>query len=156
MIVVYTGSIRSGKTTALRARLGGALGVLMPDADGRRHVLNLATGEARPVEVLPQDAAPAEPVAVGRFVFDGAVLAWARGAIRDAVALRPAMLVIDEVGPLELSGRGLEPAVRDAVRLGLSGETRVVLVVRETLLERVVDHYGIRAEAHVERHVPVA
>ena len=150
MIVVYAGPVRSGKTTALGARYPGALGVLMPDVGGRRHVLDLATGEARAVEA----EAPADPVAVGRFVFDGAVFSWARAAIEAAVAARPAALVVDEVGPLELSGRGLEPAVGAAVRLGAASETRVVLVVREALVARVLDHYGIRGAARVARHAP--
>jgi nucleoside-triphosphatase THEP1 len=151
VIVVYTGPIRSGKTTALRARFEGdasADGLLAPDVDGRRHVLRLATGETRPLEA----DAPADPVTVGRFTFDGAVVAWARSGLLAASAAAPATVVVDEVGPLELDGRGLEPAVTAAVRLGVEGETRVVLVVRDVLLDRVLAHYGLADAARVVRH----
>jgi nucleoside-triphosphatase THEP1 len=151
VIVVYTGPVRSGKTTALRARFGGdasADGLLAPDAGGRRHVLRLATGEARPLEA----DAPADAVTVGRFTFDGAVFAWARSGLLAACAAAPATVVVDEVGPLELDGRGLEPAVGAAVRLGLAGPTRVVLVVRDTLLDRLMDRYRVGAEARIVRH----
>ena len=157
MIVVYTGPVRSGKTTALRARFGAdasADGLLAPDVGGRRHVLRLATGEARPLEAHAP-AAPVvvgPPVVVGRFTFDGAVFAWARAGLLAACAASPATVVVDEVGPLELDGRGLEPAVGAAVRLGLEGETRVVLVVRDTLLDRALAHYGLSGVARVERH----
>jgi nucleoside-triphosphatase THEP1 len=151
VIVLYTGPVRSGKTTALRARFEGdatADGLLAPDVDGRRHVLRLATGELRPLEA----SAPAEPVAVGRFTFDGAVFAWARAGLLAACAAAPATVVVDEVGPLELDGRGLEPAVSAAVRLGRESETRVVLVVRDTLLDRVEERYGLAGVARVIRH----
>ncbi|HEX8386336.1 MAG TPA: nucleoside-triphosphatase, partial [Rubricoccaceae bacterium] len=151
VIFVYTGPVRSGKTTALRARFGAdpaAAGLLAPDVDGRRHLLSLASGETRPLEA----DAPADPVAVGRFTFDGAVFAWARAELATACRAAPATLIVDEVGPLELDGRGLEPAVGAAVRLAAS--TRVVLVVREGLLDRVLDHYGVRDHARIVRHAP--
>ena len=155
MLVVYTGPIRSGKTTALRARFEGdpsADGLLAPDIGGRRHVLRVSTGEARPLEA----AAPEDPVTVGRFTFDRAVFAWARAGLLAACAAAPAAVVVDEVGPLELDGHGLEPAVTAAVRLGLESETCVVLVVRDTLLDRVLKAYGIAGVTRVVRHGPGA
>ena len=155
MVTIYAGPVRSGKTTALRARLEAAprraaLGVLAPDVDGRRTLVSLATGAARRLEA----DRPADPVAVGRFTFDGAVFAWARGEILAAVAARPETLVVDEVGPLELDGRGLAPAVDAAVCLGVDTEARVLLVVREALVDRVLDRYGLRGVAVTEQHVP--
>lgn len=152
VLVVYTGPVRSGKTTALRARFEAdpsARGVLAPDVDGRRHLLSLGSGESRPLEA----DAPAAPVTVGRFTFDGDVFAWARSELAAACGAAPGTLVVDEVGPLELDRRGLEPAVGPAVRLGVEGATRVVLVVRDTLLDRVLDHYGIAGVARVVRHL---
>jgi len=136
-------------------------------------------------------------VVVGPFRFDRGVFAWARreideaasrgaaagsdpaigaatgGVVPSGAAGPVAWIVIDEVGPLELRGGGLEPAVRAAVARAL-GETagrgatrprgtnagsadwagagegggvepapRLLLVVRESLVERVVAHYAI-------------
>lgn len=152
-IVVLTGPIRSGKTTRLaawvraRAAAGESVaGILAPANDDERSLCSIATGECRVLTAGP--GVPAELlVAIGPHRFDGDVFAWARGVI-DAAAGR-GWLAVDEVGPLELRGSGLEPAVGTAVRAaaGAGASARLLLVVRERLVERVLDHYDLPASA---------
>lgn len=146
MIALLTGPIQTGKTTALRrafADAPDAAGVLQPVIDGRRHVLSLASGETRPLEAGPDDEARGEVVRVGRFAFSAAALAWARACI-DGAAGPDAWLVIDEVGPLELRGEGLADAVGAAIaRARRPDGPRLLLVVRETLLDRAVEALGL-------------
>jgi nucleoside-triphosphatase THEP1 len=54
---------------------------------------------------------------------------FARGAIERAVESRCDLVVIDEVGPLELSGKGL----MSAVELALASAVDVLIVVRSSL-----------------------
>ena len=54
---------------------------------------------------------------------------FGRGAIKRAVESRCDLVVIDEVGPLELSGKGLMPAVE----LTLASPVNVLIVVRSSL-----------------------
>jgi nucleoside-triphosphatase THEP1 len=57
----------------------------------------------------------------------------------------PRYLVIDEIGPLELSGRGLEPMVSTILEnYERSPKQHLVLVVRDYLLEKVISHYHLR------------
>ena len=167
-IVILTGPIRSGKTTALCSwisdrRAAGTLvgGVLAPVVNGHRYLRSIATGEERLLDVPSPDVGardladggrasdPAGIVAIGPHRFYADVFAWARERVladREAVerSASGGWIVIDEVGPLELGGGGLEPAVTEAVRVCVErGALRLVLVVRDRLLRRVVEHYRL-------------
>jgi nucleoside-triphosphatase THEP1 len=65
----------------------------------------------------------------GPYVFVPATLERARAIIRDADP--SGLLVVDEVGPLELAGGGLWPALRDVLR---RQDRTTLLVVREEIL----------------------
>ncbi len=144
MIAVLTGPIQTGKTTALRrafadARGLRAHGVLQPVIDERRHILSLASGEVRLLEAEPRE----DVVQVGRFAFSAATLTWARACIDDAVDAET-WLVIDEIGPLELRGEGLAASVVSSVeRAQQQGGPRLLLVVRQRLLDRVIRHFEL-------------
>lgn len=144
MIIILTGPIQTGKTTALRRAFGdpgglSARGVLQPVIGGRRHALCLESGETR----LLESQADSDTVHVGRFAFSAATLAWARACI-DGAPSSEAWLVIDEVGPLELRGDGLAESVRVATgRARRPGGPRLLLVVREGLVGSVVRAFGL-------------
>jgi len=141
-ILVLTGIIGSGKTTAASevvslARMNGLRcdGLLAPPrlAPDRRKVgidsLRVGTGETRPLADR-SPSGPGERCGVWRFL-PGA-LDWALAAVMDAAASCPDLLVVDEMGPMELlEGRGLAP-----VLLALeAGDWPLALVlVRESLL----------------------
>lgn len=118
----------SGKTTrasdlaraaALSGRRVGGLLALKTPAGRRFH--DLWTGE----EMAKEPARDSEPVIeVGRFRFRAAAFAWATQRLAAAVAAGADLLVIDEVGPLELRGEGLAGAL-DALP---PGPGRILLV----------------------------
>ena len=61
-----------------------------------------------------------------------------------AAAARPGIrwLAVDEIGPLELRGEGLAPALRQVLAAPGAG-FGLVLVVRETLREAVETAFGL-------------
>lgn len=145
-IAILTGPVRSGKTSFLRAwsaRQADIAGVLCPDGPHGRVFVDLATGEMTDLETLR----PGEPIAaVGRFRFRSAAFAWANDRLMRAAADPTApTIVIDEVGPLELARDGLAPGLRAALDRPVS---RRVLVVRDTLVDRMQKAFGIE-HAHV-------
>jgi nucleoside-triphosphatase THEP1 len=74
----------------------------------------------------------------GSFRFEAKGLRHGRRALCRAVLRRPAVVVVDEIGPLELSGRGWRRAVDRLVPIYRRYRTRLlVLVVRERLVEAV-------------------
>ncbi|MBN2114014.1 MAG: hypothetical protein JW785_07805 [Acidimicrobiia bacterium] len=126
----------SGLVTAVRSRHPGLLvaGILSPKVfvGGQEHAIDavdLASGQRRRLarrRALPAATESATP----RWEFDAAALAWGEGVLRSATPC--ALLVVDELGPLELEHGEGWPAGLQAVD---GGAYRVALVVvRPTLL----------------------
>jgi len=137
MVFLLNGAIQSGKTTALGqfCRRPGCDGLLSPVIDGRRSFQRIRTGETISMET----AGPG--LKIGRFRFDPAAFAWANRQIEEAVSAFPDWLIIDEIGPLELSGGGLQPAMNLALSR-LAENKNLILVVRLGLEEAVTACLG--------------
>ena len=80
---------------------------------------------------------------VGRYTFSATAFDWANKVLLDA-ALQPEIkwLVIDEIGPLELQGKGLAPAFDHIVK-NLRPDQNLVLVIREKIAESIVLLYNL-------------
>ena len=54
-------------------------------------------------------------------------------------------VIVDEIGKLELKGEGLEPAAAEVIEYYKTGRAkgRLLLVVRDELVEQAVKHYGL-------------
>ncbi len=141
MTRILAGPVRSGKTTALlhwSQRRDDCGGVLSPDVDGRRVLQDARTGERIRWQKDTSDSP--EDVRIGRFVFDQRAFDVAVGWL-DAAVADPAVryVILDEVGPLELSGGGWDAWLRKALPLVPGKE--LLLVVREGLVSDVMDRY---------------
>jgi len=75
---------------------------------------------------------------VGDYTISRDGIIFACDAVKRAVESRCDLVVIDEVGPLELSGKGLIPAVK----LALASTVNVLLVVRSSLREALQRHFA--------------
>lgn len=147
---VLTGDVHIGKTTVClklvdwaRQRGYAVCGILTQpvfDNQGARlglTVLDLASGERRELARIDQNQPISGPASdgprVGAYGFDPAGLRWTSAALKRAVAMCGDLLIVDEVGRLELEqGTGLHEA------LGLvatSAVPRTLWVVRRTLLD---------------------
>ncbi|MBE0712746.1 MAG: hypothetical protein IH583_10210 [Candidatus Aminicenantes bacterium] len=142
MILVLSGPVHGGKTTFLERSLArwashglapdGFLSVAVTGARGATgyDLLELKTGRRRPY--LRREGEPGVE-RIGPFFFVPSTLERARSIIGEADPRE--LLIVDEVGPLELQGGGLWPVLREALsRPGL----RCLLVVREEILKDVV------------------
>lgn len=138
MVLVLTGPVHCGKTTFLErasadweargVRCCGFLSPVVTDESGETgyDLLELPGRLRRP---YLRRQGPPDAERTGPFVFVPAALERARAILR-----RPrgaALLVVDEVGPLELRGGGLWPDLGEAVR---RPEGTALLVVREDIL----------------------
>lgn len=141
-LALVTGDIGAGKTTvAGRAvALARAQGYVCAGIWSPAHVVggsktgieavDLSSGEHR---LLARIAAEGTGERMGRYTFDLAVIAWANKVLKQAVAAQPDLLVVDEIGPLELErGGGLAPVLEP---LAAGRVPRALVVVRAWLLD---------------------
>jgi nucleoside-triphosphatase THEP1 len=67
-----------------------------------------------------------------------------------ATELKPHWLIIDEIGPIELRGEGLEPQVSQILKeYPRTRKNRLILVIRDQLLEKVLEHYNLSETARI-------
>ena len=149
MNVLLTGQRQVGKTTVCRqvAELARGLGydpagLLTPvilDRDGfpvARHALMVSDGQQRLLACANDDLGGALSLSkggpkTGRYSFDADVFSWVIGRLRAAISQGCDLLIVDEIGPLELEqGRGLAPLLSDLSARRLSP---LLLVVRPEL-----------------------
>ncbi len=154
MLFVLTGPVHTGKTTFLAGAVarwkasgldvGGFLSVAPPGngCDRGYALVDLKDGTSAPF--LTRKGEPGWP-SVGPYRFVPEVLERARGILlRDRDA---AVLVVDEVGPAELEGGGLWPALAEVLASG----ARCLCVVRDAILEEFRARIG-SLEPRVFRH----
>lgn len=155
MLALVTGEIGCGKTTAcqraldlLRARGVAPDGILSPprlDGAGTKigiDVLDVMTGERRSLA----DYVPGGGETVGNYTFDEAVLTWASARLQAALAAGPDLLIVDEIGPLELVYRGGYVAALEALADPHAVPHGLVIVRRECVdaLERLLGRPDVR------------
>jgi nucleoside-triphosphatase THEP1 len=139
MIIILSGPVRGGKTTLIQKSLsrwasrglgfGGFLSIAAPDGSGAVEYDLLDLKDGRRLPLLRRTGEP-EWERIGPFSFVPRTLEVARSLIRTAEPTE--VLIVDEVGPLELAGGGFWPALREVV---FKPGMRTLLVAREEILE---------------------
>ena len=143
MVTLLIGDIGSGKTTlclrlaraaqAQGLRVAGILTLPGPSGKEELWALDLESGERRP---LAGRALRPGTERRGRYHFDEATFDWAMQAVRRGLAQRAALLIVDEIGPLELEqSLGFAPLLAELAQApGL-----VVLSVRRSCCEALAE-----------------
>jgi nucleoside-triphosphatase THEP1 len=141
--VVLTGAVHVGKTTVCRSVVelarkrgycvAGILTLPILGADGVRlglQVQDLLSGEKRLLARMDQDWGGPR---VGDYHFDPDALQWGQDAMAKAIALGCDLLVIDEIGRLELEQKaGFHHVL---ALLGMSVLPRCLVIVRDVLVD---------------------
>jgi nucleoside-triphosphatase THEP1 len=141
-IALITGHIETGKTTAVGrvVALARAQGYLCAGLWSPAHgvagakmgivAADLSSGERRLLARMETGAASER---IGRYTFDPDAFDWANRVLASAIAAQPDLLVVDEIGPLELErGGGLAPVLSP---LAAGRVPRALIVVRAWLLD---------------------
>jgi nucleoside-triphosphatase THEP1 len=152
VLILLTGPVGAGKTTlclrlANEARLRGRVvsGVLTPavvEEDVKVGIdgLDVSTGERRPLARHAPAWGTFPGTRVGLYAFDDRVLDWmvalCARALADAETAQGLLVFVDEIGKLELNqGEGLASLIP---ALGQPHEARVIVIVRESLLDALM------------------
>jgi nucleoside-triphosphatase THEP1 len=142
-VYIITGAIHSGKSTTLgkwcQSR-NDVYGVLSPIANGKRIFMNISTGEKFPMEACPNEVST---IPIGKYVFSMNSFSKAVEIIESGANNKKGWLVIDEIGPLELSARGFDEILKEFLE-NTSSEMKLILVVRDQLRDAVIERYSLK------------
>jgi len=152
-ILVLTGETAAGKTTTCRrlARYAAEkglspAGIVCPARFDRGQKVGIFATNLRSQEtrLLATSISSPKPGNLG-YQFDDSTLAWANSALAEALPCD--LLIVDELGPLELEiGQGFTSAF-DVLRKG--GYRLAVVVVRPRLLGAFATRIGLPFTVHV-------
>jgi nucleoside-triphosphatase THEP1 len=123
-------------------------GVLSPDIDGLRVLYNVKTKTFIPWQKAAHESGG--DVVVGRFSLDPEGFQTAKKWLEEALT-DPEIryIILDEVGQLELEGKGWGPWLLSA--LDRIGDKTLVIIVRRPLLDEVINYYGLDEVSVVEK-----
>ena len=147
-IYIFSRPVHSGKTTELLqwcSQQKNIAGILMPDINGSRKILDLYTKEVFDIECA--DAANTKELltSVGRFHFYTVAFEKANKIVLTALDQTPDWLVIDEAGKLELDGKGFYESIIKAVDLYNNDKPgNLLITVRESLSTEVISFFKVK------------
>lgn len=150
MIYIVSGSINTGKTSWLlkefnKYRSADGFACRKVRVNGEHigyELVHLKTGEVcqfiRKIDYIPRDWNEAFRLGI-HYSFNREGLAFAKKIANDALSSNADCFFLDEVGHLELKGQGFADILKSMLMAGID----MVIVVREALVEKIVDTFGI-------------
>jgi nucleoside-triphosphatase len=148
-IYIFSRPIHSGKTTELLQwcdQQKNMAGILMPDINGSRKILDLQTKNIFDIECTDAANTKERLTSVGRFYFYTAAFEKANAIVVAALYQTPGWLVIDEAGKLELGGKGFYESIVKAVDIYNNDMVveNLLIAVRESLCNEVISFFKIK------------
>ena len=125
----------------------------MPDINGSRKIFNIKTKEIADIECSDPENATGPLTTVGRYHFYTAAFEKANTIIAEDAKVASDILIIDEVGLLELDHKGFYEATKRSVEIQeyKNGNKILLLVVRDSLYGQVISFFNIKSHTLVHR-----
>ncbi|MBL7788620.1 MAG: hypothetical protein JNL75_02155 [Chitinophagales bacterium] len=150
-IFILSAPIRSGKTTALMEFWEGSStrfdGFITPDIDESRKLILLDTDEELPFELDEADEKNA--IAIGKFFLSKSTFNLVKNKLQQLHKTPASLIIIDELGKLEMDGKGFEPELGDFIQnfKGASSNKTLIIVIRNTLLAAAIEKFKLEDAA---------
>lgn len=150
-IFILSAPIRSGKTTALMEFWEGSStsfdGFITPDIDESRKLILLDTDEELPFELVEADGK--NTITIGKFSLSKSTFDLAKNKLQQLHKTPANLIIIDELGKLEMDGKGFEPELGDFIQnfKGGSSNKTLIIVIRNTLLAAAIEKYKLEDAA---------
>ena len=142
---ILTGNVKTGKTTRLMRwaiSQNNIDGIFQPVIDEKRYIYNIGTRTLKPLETKETE----NITTIGKYNFSNETFSWAQNFITNCLEKNLDWIIIDEIGPLELENKGLEPAVSSLFSKRNEIQAKILCVVRESILEKFLKHYRLQDE----------
>jgi len=145
-LLIYLGPIKSGKSTRLydffkdRKNVAGVLSLVIND---KKYLYSIRTKEKKLLEVNNNES-DSDVITIGRYNFSKEVFAWGRKILSNDLKEKSRLIIIDEIGWLELAGKGLAPTAFEIIKKSLVGKLKVIVVVRESLVNKFLEHVQLK------------
>ncbi len=147
-IYILSGPIQTGKTTKLfqwATTQKNIDGILQPVIDNKRFIYHISSRTLKQLETERKD----NVISIGKYNFSNDTFKWAIENLSKSFEQNLDWLIIDEVGPIELAGNGLEPVITNIIKKKESFPGKILFVVRENLLPDFLLHYKIEDKYEV-------
>lgn len=144
-IFIYTGEKGIGKSSYLQEIFllkQNVCGILQPRINGIKYLVDIESDEKRRLE-LDNQAGDKKVITIGNYIFSEETFLWGKQKLSKAITTANNLIIIDEIGPLELNGSGLEPVLSEIILKAITLEKKLLLVIRPKLLEEVKKKYGV-------------
>ncbi|PIP78012.1 MAG: hypothetical protein COW85_05950 [Ignavibacteria bacterium CG22_combo_CG10-13_8_21_14_all_37_15] len=144
-VILYTGEKGVGKSTYLQELFllkPNVCGILQPRIKGIKFLVDIESAEKRRLE-LDSNSPMENVITIGDYLFSRDTFLWGTQKLTEAIMRANGLLIIDELGPLELSGAGLEPLLSEIITKSIVQKKNLLLVVRPTLIQQVIAIYGL-------------
>ncbi|MCW8849561.1 MAG: nucleoside-triphosphatase [Melioribacteraceae bacterium] len=142
-IKIVTGPIHSGKTTKLFKFINenkNIDGILAPIVNDKRRLYHISTKTIKDLEVNQESR---KTISVGKYHFLNESFDWANKLLLKGFKSNVDIIIIDEIGKLELRGEGLHESVAQIMNNIRDTNKKLVIVIRDYLLEEVLQYYSI-------------
>jgi nucleoside-triphosphatase THEP1 len=155
-IYIFSRPIHSGKTTELQQWCNlqkNIHGILMPDINGFRKILNIKTKEIFDIECVDTTKTNESLTSIGKFNFYISTFEKANSILLDVLSKNPHWLVIDEVGKLELKGEGFYRSIVETTKVYGNKEKpgNLLITVRDSLCEDIISFFNIQNFKIIDR-----
>jgi nucleoside-triphosphatase THEP1 len=141
-IFILSGPIQSGKTTTLINWVKGrsdVSGILTPVINGKRFFMDAGSRE---IFAMEAEQGESNVLRVGKYIFSASAFERANRILDQASKQKEGLVIIDEVGPLELKGEGFSDMLKKILNGG-NEKLKIILVIRESLVKDVLTIFRI-------------
>ncbi len=142
-VYVYSGPTKSGKTTKLMqwaASQKNIDGIFQPVIDGKRFLYHISSRTLKKLE------SETETINIGNYKFSIESFNWAQNVLLESIKSDFEWIIIDEIGPLELQEKGLEPVIKTILSVRKKYQWNLICVVRESMLKKFLEHYQLEEQ----------
>jgi nucleoside-triphosphatase THEP1 len=116
------------------------LGIICPRDKGKRELFSIHSNTFLEFEV-DNEIKPVDKIGNYYFLKDSFI--WAEKELLKALKIKPQWIVIDEIGPLELQGKGFDKVIKKLLFNSELPESNLLLVIRENITQDVISNYNL-------------